>query len=80
MRCSITNPRKIRRLERITGIAVLEATTRGNTHHRIDIKGKDGFSYSLYNDGDLTKSKTWLGDEKIIKNCQINDKGKQNDT
>ncbi len=38
MRCLVSNPKKIRKLRRITGLPVVSALVRGNTDHRYDLK------------------------------------------
>ena len=55
MRCSITSAKKLRKLERQTGLEIVKAMTRGGTNHRIDILDKNGDSYTLHRDGILIK-------------------------
>ena len=68
MRNRISNKKKIKKLEKRTGLSILDVLTRGGTNHRIDIKTKDGRTYSLYNDGELYEE-IEFGGYNFIKLC-----------
>ncbi len=51
MRCKISNTKKIRKLEKRTGLKILKAMTRGNTNHRIDITTKGNEEYFILDKG-----------------------------
>lgn len=52
MRC-LFGKRGIKRLIKRTGLPVVKALTRGNTHHRIDMWLEDGRECSLYRNGEI---------------------------
>jgi hypothetical protein len=62
MRCLVSNPRTLRRLERRTGLAIDHALVRGGTGHRYDLYLKSGVWVSLFRDGTvLTPAEQGLG-------------------
>jgi hypothetical protein len=72
MRCSISNPKKLKKLSERTGLNVTGALVRGNTGHRIDLilDGKNGHKPhkdpSLWPDGSLTVFDWETGSYKLF--------------
>jgi hypothetical protein len=70
MRCTITNPKTLRKLSKATGLNVLGALVRGNTNHRYDLKTDkhdDYDHYSFWPDGTLYYYDTSANKRIILK-------------